>query len=554
MGLCMFPPALTLAKRATGISIAIATVLLPSSLSTPSVAEAPLNPTMKVGIIQRFGAEPQDKIEITAAPGEMLSVRMFYEGKDETIQTNKLTLDTQPRTLQAPQLQERLVLSTHRSFESAEDSANQWRARGIEVEIAHPERWEVWANREVYDTPVIRRIFLENLKQEGFTLPYLDSKVLEVVPQAGVVANYFRYNRNEVEISGGRTIIVNKVPFPGKLRLQPNAYGTYTLVNNVTIEDYLRGVVPHEIGADAPAAAAEAQTVLARTYALRNLRRFTIDHYELCATTQCQVYFGWKDTVPEADRAIANTRGLVLTYNNELIDAVYSSTTGGVTAAFTDVWNGAPRPYLQPVVDSVAGTWNLGQKSLDNEQNFREFINTKQGFNEVGWYYFRWSNEANLKKLNLDLKKYLESKQHPLAQFQTIQSMQVTARAKGGRIQKLQVVTDQGEIILEKDEVIRAFEAPNSLLCYLDPLYETNPKTNQKTLKGYRFTGGGLGHGVGLSQTGSYKLAQLGWDKSRILNFYYPNTQLLPLQPSITYWREPHAALKEAANPTPITP
>ena len=62
--------------------------------------------------------------------------------------------------------------------------------------------------------------------------------------------------------------------YAGQLNLQPNAYGTYTLVNKVPLETYLRGVVPYEIGTNAPKAAMEAQAIIARTYALRNLRRF----------------------------------------------------------------------------------------------------------------------------------------------------------------------------------------------------------------------------------------------------------------------------------------
>ena len=132
----------------------------------------------------------------------------------------------------------------------------------------------------------------------------------------------------------------------GNLRLQPNAYGTYTLVNTVPIETYLRGVIPHEIGPKAPFNAAKAQTIIARTYALRNVRRFQADGYQLSADTHCQVYYGLTGTTATADKAIAQTNSLVLTYQNELVDALYSSTTGGVTARFSDVWNGAERPLL----------------------------------------------------------------------------------------------------------------------------------------------------------------------------------------------------------------
>lgn len=147
--------------------------------------------------------------------------------------------------------------------------------------------------------------------------------------------------------------------YGGQMQLQPNAYGSYTLVNTVPIETYLRGVVPHEIGPNAPYTAVEAQAIIARTYALRNLHRFAIDDYELCADTHCQVYWGLDNTVSRADQAIAATSGLVLTYNNEPIDALYSSTTGGVTSPFEDVWLGDSRPYLVARIDAPTNIWNL---------------------------------------------------------------------------------------------------------------------------------------------------------------------------------------------------
>jgi SpoIID/LytB domain protein len=96
-------------------------------------------------------------------------------------------------------------------------------------------------------------------------------------------------------------------------------------------------------------------------------------------------------------------------------------------------------------------------------------------------------------------------------------------RSPGGRILKLAVQTDRGNITLEKDEIRSAFSAPRSTLFYLEPLYD---QTKGDALRGYAFVGGGLGHGVGLSQTGASGLAKLGWRSDRILNFYYPGTQI----------------------------
>ncbi len=489
---------------------------------------------LKIGVVQRFGDEPTEELNLQAIPGDRLSLKFKTNQQQDTQLTAssvKLAVEMQPTV--TPVLQERVVLSTHRSFESAEDAAMKWRSFGIEVEIAQPDKWEVWAKRQVYNTPFLRRLLLSSIKIKGNKTAYLDSKILQQVPIVNWEVNGNRYSTNELEVTSSRNLIqVNQgesdrmgILYPGDLRLQPNAYGTYTLVNDVPLEAYLRGVVPHEIGTKAPLAAVEAQTIIARTYALRNLRRFAIDGYELCADTQCQVYKGLSGTDPKIDRAILATRGKVLTYDNQLVDALYSSTTGGITAAFSDVWNGANRPYLQPIVDAASNIWNLSSQSLASENNFQQFIKLRQGFNETGARMFRWRFESSIDQITQDLQKFLEQNRRQGANFTTVQQMQVVERSPGGRILKLAVQTDSGEIILEKDEIRSAFSAPRSTLFYLEPLFNQT-KGQENTLWGYAFVGGGLGHGVGLSQIGAYGLANKGWSSDRILNFYYPGTQI----------------------------
>lgn len=497
---------------------------------------------LKVGVVQRFGDEPTDQLTLQATPGDRLTVR-FLSGdmKPQTVQVESLKLETVMQPLPKPRLEERLVLSHESTFETAEDRAEQWSKLGIDVEVAQPERWQVWAKRDVYQTPLLRRVLLQNLKSQGDTKAYLSTEVVEKVPRVSFLLNGFRYNRRQLEISAQKNLIQvsqgknnkNVRLYPGRLQIQPNAYGTYTLVNHVPIETYLRGVVPNEIGAGAPYAAVVAQSIIARTYALRNLRRFATDNYELCADVHCQVYKGLTGTVPMTDKAIAETKGLVLTYNNELIDALYSSTTGGVTAPFSDVWNGSERPYLKALVDSPNVVWDLSQKSLANEQNFRQFLNMKEGFNETGRQAFRWRSTRTIEQITKFLQRYLKNRNHPLANFTTIQQMQVVERSPAGRIIKLVVQTELGNVELDKNDARSAFEPPLSTLYYLEPIYGEN-----KTLKGYAFVGGGFGHGVGFSQYGSYNLANLGWSGTQILNFYYPGTQIQPLSSSIVFWKD----------------
>ena len=587
-------------------STIVGTLLENAVSPQPAQAQsASRNPEIKVGIVQRFGAKKTDQLRLAPLAGDQLTVSFSTNGEAQTLNTTQLQIGIDMQPLPEPVLQEWVVLSTHRSFESAEDSAKRWQAAGIDAEMAQPDAWQVWAKRDAYSTPLTRRLLLENIHAAGYTNAYIDSRVVEEIPKVSFTANGFKYTRDTFNISTSNRRIQMATGnstryrdlFAGDMKIQPNSYGNYTLVNQVPIEQYLRGVVPHEIGASAPRQTIEAQAVLARTYALRNLRRFAIDDYEICADTQCQVYFGIAETYPDVDRAIAATAGQVLTYQNELVDALYSSTTGGITSRFTDVWNGEDRPYLTPVIDSLQTKWDLEARPLSDEENFRAFIALQNGFNEDGWPALRWNRAASLKEIGNTMKEYLTKRQHPLAEFSEITALSVVERAPSGRVQKLTVETNLGSFDLVKDESVKALVPPTSLLFYLDPIYEV-PKTarttggaiasnktaiaNQKrsnakvpknivqsieqakqaetnpsqipssqpapaqtaptpeapVLTGYRFIGGGFGHGVGMSQAGAYNLGERGYSYSQILEFYYPGTQLQPISESTIFYAD----------------
>src|SRR4051812_9159193 len=121
--------------------------------------------------------------------------------------------------------------------------------------------------------------------------------------------------------------------YRGAIEVFGNARRTLTVVNELPLEDYLRGVVPNELN---PAAfgqleALKAQAVAARTYIVRNLGQYKNEGYDVCATDTCQVYFGVKTEDAMATQAIVDTRGVVATYDDKPINALYSSTCGGRT-------------------------------------------------------------------------------------------------------------------------------------------------------------------------------------------------------------------------------
>ncbi|MGB0560954.1 MAG: SpoIID/LytB domain-containing protein [Spirulinaceae cyanobacterium] len=521
-------------SRFTGLrGTTIALVTLTTTV-LPFLPAQATNRVLEVGIVQRFGQERRDRLTLSSLEGDRLTVEFANpDGSTTTLTTNRLALELSQQPLAEPEPQEWVVLSDHATFETAEHSAKQWASRGVVTEVTQPGRWQVWAKRSVYNTPLLRRKLLENLVAVGETEPYLHSELPTHAPLVSFQIGNYRYNRDRVEITSQRQRVRLQQEddtrlYGGALLVQPNAYGDFTVVNEVPMETYLRGVVPHEIGPQAPYAAVQAQAILARTYALRNLRRFQADDYELCATVHCQVYKGLTGTVERADRAIQTTQSLVLTYDNQLVDALYSAHTGGITAPFEDNWDGAARPYLQARIDAANPPWDLAQNPLDTEAAIRRFLSLNQGFNGSDSHVFRWERQSSLAELTADLDRYLVRTKHPLAGIERIVRMAVTERSPAGRILTLNVTTDKGIVELHKTEARSALGPPRSTLFYLEPLLDA-----QNALTGYRFVGGGFGHGVGLSQYGSYTLARQGWNYSQILQFYYPGTALETFQEEI---------------------
>ena len=135
--------------------------------------------------------------------------------------------------------------------------------------------------------------------------------------------------------------------YRGALEIFGNTRRTLTVVNELALEEYLRGVVPNELN---PAAfgqleALKAQAVAARTYVHRNMGQYKSEGYDICATDACQVYFGVLTEDALATQAVMDTRGVVATYEGRPINALYSSTCGGRTESAENIFT-EKIPYL----------------------------------------------------------------------------------------------------------------------------------------------------------------------------------------------------------------
>lgn len=144
----------------------------------------------------------------------------------------------------------------------------------------------------------------------------------------------------QAQFSAGRKPITLRTPtgdrsYRGILRSAKPAVSTSErdTVNVVSLEDYLKGVVPREVPALWPQQAVRAQAVAARTYAAFERRQPLASHYEICDTTHCQVYGGYTDEHPASNKAIEKTRKQILTTQGQPAFTQFSASNGGYTSA-----------------------------------------------------------------------------------------------------------------------------------------------------------------------------------------------------------------------------
>ncbi len=149
----------------------------------------------------------------------------------------------------------------------------------------------------------------------------------------------------------GAPLRVDQNLYRGSLEGRVSKSGNLQLINEIDMEDYLRGVVPNEMGPGVypELQALKAQAIAARTYIVANLGLYADNSFDVCDTAQCQVYKGAGTERPLTDQAIDETRGLILTYAGRPINALYTSTCGGHTEDGQLIFPEEKGPYLKGV-------------------------------------------------------------------------------------------------------------------------------------------------------------------------------------------------------------
>jgi stage II sporulation protein D len=145
------------------------------------------------------------------------------------------------------------------------------------------------------------------------------------------------------------TIAIGEKHYRTAARLFINVRGQFNVVNELTLEDYLKGVVPAEMGSKIydELEALKAQAVAARTYAFRNLGQFRAEGFDICPGPACQAYLGFSGEEALSSQAVEQTAGLVMTYEGRPIDALYTATCGGETSDVQTMFPLRNEPYLK---------------------------------------------------------------------------------------------------------------------------------------------------------------------------------------------------------------
>jgi stage II sporulation protein D len=296
----------------------------------------------------------------------------------------------------------------------------------------------------------------------------------------GLTLTFPRLSRkpNGAAVSSGDSS--TEISVSGVIHLVRRGKG-FLVINRVDVEEYVKGVVPAEVSSTWHPEMLKAQAVAARTYALYQQMLSATREYDVAATVQDQVYRGKLGVDAGILRAVEDTRGLVVTYQDAPIYAAFSSTAAGLTEDAMNVWS-KEYPYLKGVecpfdLMSPYYQWRSSFKLDTLEQNLRQ-----QGFS-VG----------------------------------TIATMTSLSFSRGGRVAKLRILHTGGELVIRGEELRKAVG------------YTIIPSTQfaiESIGRDVVLSGFGAGHAVGMCQWGAKELAELGYPFSTILQYYYPGTEL----------------------------
>lgn len=286
-----------------------------------------------------------------------------------------------------------------------------------------------------------------------------------------------------IEPQGDGLVWIGDRWYRGKVYIVPTA-GGLTAVNYVDLEEYLYSVLGGEMPTNWPLEALKAQAVAARSYALYQRQTGANTVFDVGDTTRWQVYGGVKEETNTTVAAVQSTRGQVLTYSGQIINAVYHSSSGGHTENVEDVWLTA-LPYLRAVPD----------------------------FDQAA-PVFQWTKNFSADEMR-----------QRITGVGNIISFAVERVTPRGRMKSVRVIGDAGGRVLSGDQMRQALNLRSTLFT-IRPQSGQVASAQGAASGGFQVIGRGFGHGLGMSQYGAYGMALQGINYRDIVLHYYQGTVL----------------------------
>lgn len=314
-------------------------------------------------------------------------------------------------------------------------------------------------------------------------------------------------------------IYINDRPYIGSIEFLIEEDQYIRPINQLPLEDYLKGVVPFEVFPSWELETLKAQTLAARTYAVTHMNK------EMDDTIRFQVYGGytWHENTT---KAIEETKGEVITYNDRLIDAFYSASNGGQTESNAHVWGGKALSYF-PIKKDPFDPIHPWDFTLKKEQISLEEID----WDDTDWWALIEEVDT---EITSSLKNWLYNKGYSndikilsIPRFNISEKQFDSGRSIEGAItveflQRLLDGTVMYEVLVVENgnlNRVRPMIGGNVFKSYLIDMFKDGDKA-------YTIKGRGFGHGVGMSQWGAQVMGQQGKTYEEILQFYYPGTEI----------------------------
>ena len=323
--------------------------------------------------------------------------------------------------------------------------------------------------------------------------------------------------------------------------------GNINVINVVSVDHYVKGVLPYEMSPSWPLEALKAQAVCARTYALMQTRHYKSYKFDVCNTTDCQVYYGANNANANTDRAAEETRGIVLTYDGKLAGAYYYSCNGGASESSENVW-GSALPHLigkEDPFEAMVSISNYHYTETFTYEQLTQLLQSKNYTigNVVSVYVSRRTPTGNVAELTFkdadgrDLVITGEKCKtifttSMFGQKQSVKSMRFSIA--GGDDSGKYFVNDastsvnsvSGLFTISGSGTVSSYSGSETYVITASGVMLLESKDSAVTGDGITISGTGSGHNVGMSQHGARSMAKLGYTYEEILKFYYTGITL----------------------------